>query len=160
MPRWSHGPLCRSCGLALLALQVVLGGRSRSAMVVQTWTVVGEGIVSAEELDAVFAQLLDSPGWSEFKTKTTRRMCDQYTFDGVRDRRPPPHLRFLHALVGRLVDGCVCWAVDGRPPPKLPPHHSADISSQVGGAGGDSRLKRYATSVNQRFGAKPTQIMV
>ncbi|CAK0802053.1 unnamed protein product, partial [Prorocentrum cordatum] len=67
------------------------------------FNVVREGLATTEELDSVFASFLSSPGWREMETRTSRRLCDQYTFDGGRDSPPPPHLAFAHGLVQRLM---------------------------------------------------------
>lgn len=65
---------------------------------------VSDGLVSASDLDDVFAHFLQSPGWRELETRTSRRLCDQWTFEGDRTTPPPPHLRFSHVLVQKLLD--------------------------------------------------------
>jgi len=72
-------------------------------MVVQKFSAVQEGLASTSEIDEIFVQFLASPGWQEFQTRTTRRLTDQYTFDGDRERPPPPHLQFVHGLVQQLI---------------------------------------------------------
>lgn len=80
---------------------------------VQTFSAVKEGIVDhAGDLDELLAQLLASPGWQELQTRTARRLCDQYTFEGDASRPPPPHLRFAHGLVQRLLAWLRAGSVD------------------------------------------------
>eukprot|EP00747_Dinoflagellata_sp_TGD_P169006 gnl/TRDRNA2_/TRDRNA2_196795_c0_seq1.p1 gnl/TRDRNA2_/TRDRNA2_196795_c0~~gnl/TRDRNA2_/TRDRNA2_196795_c0_seq1.p1 ORF type:complete len:266 (+),score=37.83 gnl/TRDRNA2_/TRDRNA2_196795_c0_seq1:86-883(+) len=74
------------------------------AMVVHEFNAMREQLFSTAEVDELFAQLLNSPGWRELETRTSRRLVDQYTFEGDRARPPPPHLRFLHGSVQKLLD--------------------------------------------------------
>lgn len=68
------------------------------------FNVVERGIVSAEALDSVFAQLLENPGWSDMNTKASHRLVDQWTFDLDRRSPPPSHLQFLVELMQGLFD--------------------------------------------------------
>eukprot|EP00420_Gonyaulax_spinifera_P028381 CAMPEP_0197906816 /NCGR_PEP_ID=MMETSP1439-20131203/63523_1 /TAXON_ID=66791 /ORGANISM="Gonyaulax spinifera, Strain CCMP409" /LENGTH=75 /DNA_ID=CAMNT_0043528209 /DNA_START=67 /DNA_END=291 /DNA_ORIENTATION=+ len=72
-------------------------------MAVSTFNVVERGIVTAEELDSIFAQLLSSPGWSDFSTKSSHRLYDQWSYDRDPQTPPPAHLRFLGALMSGLM---------------------------------------------------------
>jgi len=73
-------------------------------MVVQQFNIISEGLATVAEVDELLVQLLDNPNWKELETRTSRRLCDQYTFDGQRKTNPPPHLRFVNSIVQRLLD--------------------------------------------------------
>ena len=65
---------------------------------------VEAGLASAVELDTLLAQFLANPEWIERETRSSRRMVDQYTFDGDPSKPPPHHLQFMQALMERLLD--------------------------------------------------------
>jgi len=73
-------------------------------MATRRFNVVTAGLVTAEELDIVFAKLLSSPGWSPWKAKTSHRLFDQWAYHQDRSTPPPPQLRFLGPLMQSVFD--------------------------------------------------------
>ncbi|CAE8629653.1 unnamed protein product [Polarella glacialis] len=134
-------------------------------MGIQEFSAVGVGLVSFSELDSLLAQFLGSPGWRELETRTSRRLCDQYAFDGERTKPPPPHLRFCHTLVQNLLDylqqqlnsgdfivplQCfLCLYEDGE---DSCPSHAHDCRQLTMSFGGERTLEVEGRSLRMRHG--------